>query len=224
MLGNNSMLLLWCFSCAISSVFGEDGAVKSENHSLPRIVLARKHISRDALVVESNKLLLNYEVFNLGDVPAVDVTVTDEINTDWFDIVGGSSNVRIAELEPQGRYAYNVTVVPKKYGSVVVDRAIVQYTISGIAKRMVSSSYCSASCHVPCRKRHNPFPRTGLEGSTLFPLPPTFALPLTTLRNGFSLRSSPRCRPRSQHSIISRTSRKWSTTPHLHERRSSQQH
>lgn len=147
MRGSRSVVLA-CFSCLLSAVFGEDSAVKNENHSLPRLVLARKHISREALVVESNKLVLSYEVYNLGDLPAIDVTVTDEIDMDWFDIVGGSSNVRIAELAPQGRYAYNVTIVPKKYGPVVVNRAVVQYTISGVTKRMVSSSYYSASRHV----------------------------------------------------------------------------
>lgn len=113
---------------------------------LPRIVLARKHIARDALIVEGKQLIISYDVYNVGDMAAVDVTVTDAINLQWFEIVEGDSNARIAELAPQSRRAWNLTVVPKTSGSIVIDRAVVEYTIGDQTKRMVSSSSLAASC------------------------------------------------------------------------------
>mmetsp|Transcript_25515 Transcript_25515/g.78511 ORF Transcript_25515/g.78511 Transcript_25515/m.78511 type:complete len:179 (-) Transcript_25515:134-670(-) len=105
-----------------------------------RMLLARKQVPTSAIVVEGKQLPLVYELYNIGDVPATGITVKDDIDPSVFTVVQGDPNARIPELAPNASHSYNLTVVPRVYGFVDVPRAVVDYTMAGQAKRMVSSS------------------------------------------------------------------------------------
>merc|ERR1712203_868835 len=101
----------------VASVFaaeaedGAGGAAKNEAR-----LLVGKHIQNKYLV-EGMDLVVKYTLFNIGDVAAVDVSLTEHgFGMDDFDIVGGQSAVKIDRLAGGANTTHALVLRPKKFG------------------------------------------------------------------------------------------------------------
>merc|ERR1711899_672100 len=85
------------------------GAAKNEAR-----LLVGKHIQNKYLV-EGMDLVVKYTLFNIGDVAAVDVSLTEHgFGMDDFDVVGGQSAVKIDRLAGGANTSHALVLRPKK--------------------------------------------------------------------------------------------------------------
>ena len=68
-------------------------------------------------------LVVKYTLFNIGDVAAVDVSLTEHgFGMDDFDIVGGQSAVKIDRLAGGANTTHALVLRPKKFGYFKIRR------------------------------------------------------------------------------------------------------
>merc|ERR1712083_638388 len=115
----------------VASVFaaeagdGAGGAAKNEAR-----LLVGKHIQNKYLV-EGMDLVVKYTLFNIGDVAAVDVSLTEHgFGMDDFSIVGGQSAVKIDRLASGANTTHALVLRPKKFGYFNFTSAEVKYRVS----------------------------------------------------------------------------------------------
>merc|ERR1712150_341747 len=76
----------------------EEGGTASSGKEKEARLLVGKHIQNKYLV-EGMDLVVKYNLFNIGDAAAVDITLTEGgFGTDDFDVVGGQSAVKFDRL------------------------------------------------------------------------------------------------------------------------------
>ena len=73
-------------------------------------------------------LVVKYTLFNIGDVAAVDVSLTEHgFGMDDFDVVGGQSAVKIDRLAGGANTTHALVLRPKKFGYFNFTSAEVKY-------------------------------------------------------------------------------------------------
>merc|ERR1712080_673747 len=95
-----SRVAFFILSLAIGLTFASeaDEAVGGSSGKNEARLLVGKHI-QNKFLVEGMDLVVKYTLFNIGDVAAVDVSLTEHgFGMDDFDIVGGQSAVKIDRL------------------------------------------------------------------------------------------------------------------------------
>merc|ERR1711997_1407459 len=114
----------------VASVFaaeaedGAGGAAKNEAR-----LLVGKHIQNKYLV-EGMDLVVKYTLFNIGDVAAVDVSLTENgFGMDDFDVVGQSA-VKLDRLPGGANTTHALVLRPKKFGYFNFTSAEVKYRVS----------------------------------------------------------------------------------------------
>ena len=76
-------------------------------------------------------LVVKYTLFNIGDVAAVDVSLTEHgFGMDDFDVVGGQSAVKIDRLAGGANTSHALVLRPKKFGYFNFTSAEVKYRVS----------------------------------------------------------------------------------------------
>merc|ERR1712156_1386500 len=79
-------------------------------------LLVGKHIQNKYLV-EGMDLVVKYNLFNIGDAAAVDITLTEGgFGTDDFDVVGGQSAVKFDRLAAGANTTHALVLRPTKFG------------------------------------------------------------------------------------------------------------
>ena|SRR5665811_172307 len=59
------------------------------------------------------EIVVTYEIFNIGDTAALDISVSDEdFKSSSFDILNGQPSFNIAKLLPKANVTFNITVQP----------------------------------------------------------------------------------------------------------------
>merc|ERR1712088_1014762 len=104
---------------------GAGGAAKNEAR-----LLVGKHIQNKYLV-EGMDLVVKYTLFNIGDVAAVDVSLTEPgFGKDDFSIVGGQPAIKIDRLAGGANTTHALVLRPLKFGYFNFTSAEVKYRIS----------------------------------------------------------------------------------------------
>merc|ERR1712095_174785 len=126
-----SLSKLLIFGLLVASVASEaeDVAATEEANNEAR-VLVGKHIQNKYLV-EGMDLVVKYNLFNIGDAAAVDITLTEGgFGTDDFDVVGGQSAVKFDRLAAGANTTHALVLRPTKFGYFNFTSAEVTYRVS----------------------------------------------------------------------------------------------
>ena len=76
-------------------------------------------------------LVVKYNLFNIGDAAAVDITLTEGgFGADDFDVVGGQSAVKFDRLAAGANTTHALVLRPTKYGYFNFTSAEVTYRVS----------------------------------------------------------------------------------------------
>ncbi|CAG2117177.1 unnamed protein product [Medioppia subpectinata] len=84
-----------------------------EEATTPARLLIEKQILNKYLV-ESRDIVVNYNIFNVGQSPAIDVHISDNsFSTEHFDVISGVLKVTVARLAPGTNITHTSVVRPK---------------------------------------------------------------------------------------------------------------
>ena len=124
-----SKLLIFGLLVASVASEAEDVAATEEANNEAR-VLVGKHIQNKYLV-EGMDLVVKYTLFNIGDVAAVDVSLTEPgFGKEDFSIVGGQPAIKIDRLAGGANTTHALVLRPLKFGYFNFTSAEVKYRIS----------------------------------------------------------------------------------------------
>merc|ERR1712095_226665 len=126
-----SLSKLLIFGLLVASVASEaeDVAATEEANNEAR-VLVGKHIQNKYLV-EGMDLVVKYNLINIGDAAAVDITLTENgFGMDDFDVVGGQPSVKYDRLAPGANTTHALVLRPTKFGYFNFTSAEVKYRVS----------------------------------------------------------------------------------------------
>ncbi|XP_003738857.1 translocon-associated protein subunit beta [Galendromus occidentalis] len=103
----------------------------AEEQKLPeaRLLSLKKVLNR--YLVENRDVSVDYELFNVGDAPALNVKLTDRtFPPSDFDVVSGSLDAKFEKILPGANVSHSLVVRPNKYGLFNFTSAEVTYRIS----------------------------------------------------------------------------------------------
>jgi translocon-associated protein subunit beta len=94
--------------------------------------MARLLVSKMALsqyAVESKDFVIQYVIYNIGDKPAVRVSLDDKhaFSTAYFDLVAGTLHAKWARIAPGQNVTHSVVLRPRETGAFNITTAIVSY-------------------------------------------------------------------------------------------------
>jgi len=102
-------LLVWMVSLVLSGCV----LAAEEEVTTPARLLVEKQILNKYLV-ENRDIVVNYNIFNVGQSAAIDVHITDNsFSTEHFDVISGVQKVTIARLAPGSNTTHTWVVRPK---------------------------------------------------------------------------------------------------------------
>lgn len=94
-----------------------------------RLLSLKKVLNR--YLVENRDVSVDYELFNVGDAPALNVKLTDRtFPPSDFDIVSGSLDATFDKILPGANVTHSLVVKPNKYGLFNFTSAEVTYRFS----------------------------------------------------------------------------------------------
>jgi len=104
-------------------------------------LLVQKRILNKYLV-EGRDIIVDYDIFNVGDSPALDVRLTDSgFPPSDFDVVSGMLKFRIERIAPGANVTHTVVVKPNKFGMFNFTAAQVSYLDSEDSKKSANRFY-----------------------------------------------------------------------------------
>jgi len=131
MMNSRSLLTVAIFGLLLNLAVAEDeeGGAASSGKNEARLLVG-KHIQNKYLV-EGMDLVVKYNLFNIGDAAAVDITLTEGgFGTDDFDVVGGQSAVKFDRLAAGANTTHALVLRPTKFGYFNFTSAEVTYRVS----------------------------------------------------------------------------------------------
>ena len=82
-------------------------------------------------LVENRDVSVDFELFNVGDAPAINVKLTDRtFPPSDFDVVSGSLDATFEKIPPGANVSHSLVVKPNKYGLFNFTSAEVTYRFS----------------------------------------------------------------------------------------------
>ena len=82
-------------------------------------------------LVEGMDLVVKYNLFNIGDAAAVDISLTETgFGTADFDVVGGQPAIQFDRLAPGANTTHALVLRPTKFGYFNFTSAEVKYRVS----------------------------------------------------------------------------------------------
>ncbi|CAG2174404.1 unnamed protein product [Oppiella nova] len=102
------VLLISAFCLALNVlVLAEEEAVTAA-----RLLIEKQILNK--YLVENRDIVVNYNIFNVGQSPAIDVHITDNsFSSEHFDVMSGVLKVTIARLGPGSNITHTSVVRPK---------------------------------------------------------------------------------------------------------------
>ena len=92
-------------------------------------------------------LVVKYTLFNIGDVAAVDVSLTEHgFGMDDFDVVGGQSAVKIDRLAGGTNTTHALVLRPKKFGYFNFTSAEVKYRYGNLYLNAIKPGFDMFHC------------------------------------------------------------------------------
>ena len=131
-----SLILLAILSCLVS--LGSLTETTGESTPRPARLLIEKKIMNKYLV-EGKDIIVNYHIYNVGDVAAKDIVVSDaSLDSQYFAVQSGVSSFSIPKLDPGSNVSHTVVYRPKEnvWGSFNFTSAEVSYTSGETATRI----------------------------------------------------------------------------------------
>uniref|UniRef100_A0A7S1TFC3 Translocon-associated protein subunit beta n=1 Tax=Compsopogon caeruleus TaxID=31354 RepID=A0A7S1TFC3_9RHOD len=146
-MGMSFRLVVVCLALWVSAVYGRDGAFLVVTRSVidpekPVREIPRGHQMWESYpgVVQGKEFAVAYEIRNLGNGPATEVTVTEEsFPADSFRIVTGKTATVFDEIAGGMNESYVVRLRAKVTGTLPLPPAIVEY-MDGYKQRTCSST------------------------------------------------------------------------------------
>jgi len=127
---NPKFVAIAVFALLCSSVYAEDEDTATKSGKNEARLLIGKHIQNKYLV-EGMDLVVKYNLFNIGDAAAVDISLTETgFGTADFDVVGGQPAIQFDRLAPGANTTHALVLRPTKFGYFNFTSAEVKYRVS----------------------------------------------------------------------------------------------
>eukprot|EP01103_Thecamoeba_quadrilineata_P000495 TRINITY_DN10429_c0_g1_i1.p1 TRINITY_DN10429_c0_g1~~TRINITY_DN10429_c0_g1_i1.p1 ORF type:complete len:189 (-),score=32.41 TRINITY_DN10429_c0_g1_i1:30-596(-) len=92
-------------------------------------------------VVKNKETLVIYQIYNVGDSPAYNVSLTDDTwPAEYFDISLGITSVNLEKLAPKSNYTHILAIRPKFSGRIETRPALVEYQVVQKGEKRISYS------------------------------------------------------------------------------------
>ncbi|KAL3092373.1 hypothetical protein niasHS_007582 [Heterodera schachtii] len=133
------LVLLFLLAFTVSNLRSDEGIGEMDANQKPlnsaRILASKFTLSQYA--VESMDLVMEYNLFNVGDRTAFRVVLDDRNSfpTHSFDIVRGMLHIRWEKISPGENVTHSVVVRPRSYGIFNYTSAMVTYYVTEDAKQ-----------------------------------------------------------------------------------------
>ena len=116
------------FLVALPFIFADEVDVDEEVIEAPRAsIMAYKHTD-DLYIVQNMNFTVIFDIFNVGELIAKEVEITELIRDTDFDVVEGELVKSFDEIPPGGHETYTLTVTPKVTGQWETPYSTVQYS------------------------------------------------------------------------------------------------
>nr|ACO11404.1 Translocon-associated protein subunit beta precursor [Caligus rogercresseyi] len=99
----------------VSSSSSEGSVDPSPNSKVAQLLLSKQ--VQNKYLVEGMDIVVKYGIYNIGDLPAVDVSVSEMgFPDDSFDVVSGQTSFKLDRIPPHSNNTHTLVVRPKKFG------------------------------------------------------------------------------------------------------------
>nr|ACO10310.1 Translocon-associated protein subunit beta precursor [Caligus rogercresseyi] len=130
----------------VSSSSSEGSVDPSPNSKVAQLLLSKQ--VQNKYLVEGMDIVVKYGIYNIGDLPAVDVSVSEMgFPDDSFDVVSGQTSFKLDRIPPHSNNTHTLVVRPKKFGYFSFTSAEVKYRVSEEADDIVQVGLSSDPGH-----------------------------------------------------------------------------